>query len=250
MRATAGQVATAALLLVGLAVLTLAGRLLPSAPSTQRPAMPATTTAHAVRTAPGNIRGYAVPDALGLTLAQAARVMRVGGLRGGAVDRDPRGSNAVVVAQEPPAGVLVPPGSMVGFRTRTDVQPYGAPRQLRLGRGPTSTAYRTVAPDPATQRLIVAVAAPRAADVELWLEHGSGSRLPVLGSTIHAKQCRPSHGEVHCRVRLDVPAEGLWTVSVTKRSALPAAIEVTIASTPVERAPQELPPAAALPWPA
>jgi hypothetical protein len=233
MRVTTGQVTTAVLLLVGLAVLTLAGRLLPSAPSTQRPVTPATTTAHAVRTAPGNTHGYAVPDALGRTLAQAGRVLRVGGLRGSAVDRDPRGSNAVVVAQEPPAGVLVPPGSMVGFRTRTDVQPYGAPRRLRLGRGPASLAYRIVAPDPATHRLTVVVVAPPAADVELWLERSSGSRLPVLRGTSEAQRCRPSHGMVRCTVRLGVPAVGVWTANVTKRSALPAAIEVTITSTPV-----------------
>jgi hypothetical protein len=47
MRLTAGRLVTVAMLLVGLAVLTLAGRLLPSAPSTQRPA----TTAAAASTA-------------------------------------------------------------------------------------------------------------------------------------------------------------------------------------------------------
>jgi hypothetical protein len=36
---------------------------------------------------------------------------------------DPQGGDAVVVAQEPPAGTLVPPGGMVGFRTMTGLQP-------------------------------------------------------------------------------------------------------------------------------
>jgi PASTA domain len=151
-----------------------------SSTRTQRPATTAATgatLAPAIRTAPGNTRGYAVPDVLGRTLAQAERVMRTGGLHGSAYERDLQGRNGVVVAQEPPAGVLVPPGSVVGFRTRTDVQPYGVPRQLRLGRGPTTAAYRIVAPDPATHQLTVAVVAPLAADVEVWLETRPSSRL-------------------------------------------------------------------------
>ena len=236
MRLASGRLATAAMLLVGLAVLAVAGRLLPSAPSTRRPATTAATratTAPAVRTAPGNTRGYAVPDVLGRTLAQAERVMRVGGLHGGADERDPQGSDAVVVAQEPPAGVLAPPGSFVGFRTRIDVQPYGVPRRLRLARGPTTAAYRIVAPDPATHQLAVAVMVPRATDVKLWLETGSGSRVLVLGSTRDATWCRPRHGKVRCGVRLGVPVEGLWTASVVKRSSPPAAIEITVTFTPL-----------------
>ena len=56
-----------------------------------------------------------MPDVLGRTLAQAEGVLRTAGLHGGAYERDPQGRTAVVVAQEPPAGVVVPPGSMVGF---------------------------------------------------------------------------------------------------------------------------------------
>ena len=186
-----------------------------------------------IRTAPGNTRGYGVPDALGRTLAEAEQVMRAGGLHGSALERDPQGRNAVVVAQEPPAGVLVPPGSVVGFRTRTGVQPYGVPRWVRLGAGPTTAAYRIVAPDPATHQLTVAMVAPRAADVEVWLETRSGSRLPVLGNTHDARWCRPSQGKIRCEVRLGIPAQGVWTASVAKRSSLPAAIEITVTLTPV-----------------
>jgi PASTA domain-containing protein len=124
------------MLLVGLAVLAVAGRLLPSTPSAQPPAATGTTSAPTIRTAPGNTRGYAVPDVLGHTLAQAERVLRTAGLHGSAHERDPQGRTAVVVAQEPPAWVVVPPGSMVAFRTRTGVQPYGAPRPLRFGSRP------------------------------------------------------------------------------------------------------------------
>jgi PASTA domain len=232
MRVTSGRVATAAMLLVGLAVLAVAGRLLPSVPSAQRRATTATTSAPVIRTAPGNTRGYGVPDVLGRTLVQAERAMRTGGLRGAAIEGDPQGDNAVVVAQEPPAWVLVPPGSVVGFRTRTGVQPYGQPRRLRLGAGPRTAAYPIVAPDPATHHLTVAVVAPRAADVEVRLETSSGSRLPVLASTHDARWCRPSQGKIRCLVRLGLP-QGVWTARVAKRSALPAAIEVTVTSTPV-----------------
>lgn len=186
MRVTSGRVATAAMLLVGLAA-----------------------------------------------LAQAERVLRAGGLHGGAYARDPQGGDAVVVAQEPPAGTLVPPGGMVGFRTMTGVQPYGASRRLRLGTGPTGATYRIVAPDPATHQLTVAVVAPRAAELEVWLEADAGSRLPVLASTRQRPWCRPSGAKVRCRVRLGVPVQGLWTAAVVKDSTPPAAVEVTVASTPV-----------------
>ena len=225
MRVTSSRVATAAMLLVGLAVLAIAGRLLPSVPSAQRPA---TTSAPAIRTAPGNTRGYEVPDVLGRTLVQAERVLRTGGLHGAAREGDPQGDNAVVVAQEPPVWVLVPPGSVVGFRTRTGVQPYGAPRRLRLGAGPRTAAYPIVAPDPTTHQLTVAVVAPRAADVEVWLDR-SNTRLPVLTSTRDRTLCQPSHEEVRCEVRLGVP-QGVWTASIAKRSALPAAIQLTVTS--------------------
>jgi PASTA domain len=232
MRVTSGRATTAAMLLVGLAVLAVAGRLLPATPSAQRPASTAASSAPTIRTAPGNTRGYAVPDVLGRTLAQAERALRTGGLHGSAHERDPQGDNAVVVAQEPPAGVVVPPGSMVGFRTRTGVQPYRVPRQLRLGPGPTTAAYRIVAPDPATHQLTVAVVASPAADVEVRLETSSGSRLPVLASTDDARWCRPSQGKIRCEVRLGL-SQGVWTARVAKRSARPVALELTVTSTPL-----------------
>ena len=50
-----------------------------------------------------------MPDVLGRTLAQAEGVLRTGGLQGSADERDPQGRTAVVVAQEPPAGVVAAP---------------------------------------------------------------------------------------------------------------------------------------------
>jgi PASTA domain len=237
-RGTSGRAAAVAMLLAGLTALALAGRLLPAVPSARGPAAAAPTGAATIqtvpiRTAPGNTRGNAVPHVLGHTLAQAERMLRTVGLRGGAMERDPQDPDAVVVAQEPPAGQLVPPGSMVGFRTRTGVQAYGAPRRLRLGPGPASSAYRIVAPDPAVFQLVVDVVAPRDADVAVWLEAGAGSRLPVLASTVDASWCRAGQRAVRCRVRLGVPAEGLWTATVAKHSSPPAAIQITVTGQPL-----------------
>jgi PASTA domain len=232
MRMSSGR-ATTAMLLLGLAVLAVAGRLLPAVPGARPPATTGATAAPAIRTAPGNTRGYAVPDVLGRTLAPAQTMLRAVGLHGSADDRDPQGRDAVVVAQEPPAGMVVPPGSTVGFRTSTGVQPYGTPRRLRLGRGATTAAYRIVAPDPATHQLTVAVVAPRAADVEAWLERGARLGATVLGGTRDPTWCRPSRGKTRCIVRLGVLPQGLWTASVAKRSLPPAAIEITVTSTPV-----------------
>jgi PASTA domain len=239
MRVSSSRAATAAALLAGLGVLVVVGRLLPTTPSTRHPTTAAATgatSAPAIRTAPGNTRGYAVPDVLGRTLAQAKRVMRVAGLQGAASDRDPQGPTAVVVAQEPPAGVLVPPGSVIGFRTMTDVQSNNVPRRLRLGGGPTTATYRVVASDPAHHQLRVVVAVPRAADVAVWLEAGPGQLLPVLDSTRDTTTCQPTRGQVRCVVRfgaLEAEAPGVWTVSVANHSALPAAITVTLKFTPV-----------------
>jgi hypothetical protein len=66
--------------------------------------------------------------------------------------------------------------------------------------GPRTAACRIVAPDPATHQLTVAVVAPRAADIQVWLARFS-SRLPVLASTRDAKWCRPSQGKIRCEVR-------------------------------------------------
>jgi PASTA domain len=238
MRVSSSRAATAAALLAGLGVLVVAGRLLPTAPSTRHPTTAATgaTSAPAIRTAPGNTRGYAVPNVLGRTLAQAESLMRAAGLQGAANDRDPQGPTAVVVAQEPPAGVLVPPGSVIGFRTRTDVQPNDTPRRLRLPGGPTTAAYRVVAPDPTQHQLTVVVAVPRAAEVAVWLEIGPSQRLPVLDSTRDTTTCQSTRGQLRCVVQfgaLEAEAPGVWTVSVAKQSALPAAITVTVRFTPL-----------------
>lgn len=225
MRVTSGRAATAAMLLVGLAVLAVAGRLLPSTPSVLRPAATGSTSAAVIRTAPGNTRGYGVPDVLGRTLAQAERVLRTAGLHGSAHERDPQGRTAVVVAQEPPAGVVVPPGSVVGFGPGPACSPTA--RRASCGWEPARPPRPT-----ATHQLTVALVAPQAADAEVRLETRSGSRLPVLASTRDARWCRPSQGKIRCEVRLGLP-QGVWTASIAKRSALPVAIEVTVTSTPV-----------------
>jgi hypothetical protein len=240
MRQSSSRAATAAALVAGLAVLALAGRLLPTTPSLSRPATPtsAGVTTATVRMIPLRdvptstvVGGVRVPNAIGHTLARATSLMRAGGLRGAAFERDPQIGTAVVVAQEPPARVLVPPGSGVGFRTRTDVQANGNPHRSRLEPGPTNDVYQLVAPDPARQQLTVVVTAPRAAEVRVWLQTGSSMRLPVLNSTHDATSCHPSGRQSRCVVRFgafDGEDPGLWTATITKQSSPPATIQVTV----------------------
>jgi hypothetical protein len=234
MRVTSGRVATAAMLLVGLAVLAVVGRLLPSTPSAQRPATTAatgTTSAPAIRTAPGNTRGYGVPDVLagpwfrpsGCCALGSARCRHRGGPPGRQRRRRRPGAARLGGRAARECGGVSDQDRRAALRR--------AP-SAAVGAGPRTAAYRIVAPDPATHQLTVAAVAPRAADIQMWLARSS-SRLPVLASTRDAKWCRPSHGRIRCEVRLGIPVEGVWTASVAKRSALPAAIEVTITSTPV-----------------
>jgi hypothetical protein len=238
MLVASNRAATAAALIAGLAVLVVAGRLVSTAPSTRRPTTTATTSAtpaSIAATAP-TTRGVVVPNAVGRTLAQATTVMVVAGLQGAATDRDPQAPNAVVVAQEPAAGELVPPNSVVGFRTRTGVQPNGTPRRLRLRRGPTTAKYQVVAPDPARHQLTMVATAPRASDIQVWLETGPSKRLPVLATTRDATTCHPTGAQTRCVVRfpaLEAEQPGVWTVSVAKGSSLPAAIRITLTFTPL-----------------
>src|SRR6266540_4019244 len=228
---------TIAAVAVGLGVLVLAGRLLPSGPSA-RP--PATTAVRSVITAPpaastaSTTGGVLVPQAIGRTLAQAMRVMGAAGLPSGAHDRDPQAPGAVVVAQEPPAGVRVPPNSPVGFRTRSDVWPNATPRRLRLGRGPTTATYRVVAANPVRASLTVVMTMPRAVELQVWLETGPSRSVPVLDTTIDSRSCRPANRRSRCLVRfaaLEAEEPGVWIVSLAKRSARAAAIQVTVTFT-------------------
>jgi hypothetical protein len=159
-------------------------------------------------------------------------VMRAAGLQGAAEDRDPQVPWAAVVVQEPAAGNLVPRDSVIGFRTRTDVQANGVVRRLRLGAGPTTATYLVVAPDPPTHPLTVVVSMPRAAEVKVWLETEFKSRVPVVGSRRDPSNCRPAGGQVRCVVRLGVVNAGgelgIWTARVAKHSPPPALVEVTV----------------------
>jgi PASTA domain-containing protein len=240
MRVSSSRAATVAVLVAGLAVLVVAGRLLPTIPSAHRPATStsAGVTAGTVRVIPLRdvptsivVGGVRVPNAIGHTLARATSLMRAGGLQGAAFERDPQIGTAVVVAQEPYAGALVPPGSGVGFRTRTDVQANGSPRRLRLGRGPTSWGYQLVAPDPPRQRLTVVVVMPPAVELQVWLATVVGRRVPILDTNSGTAPCQPTGGRFRCVVgvgALDGEDPGVWTATIAKQSAAPAAIQVTV----------------------
>jgi PASTA domain len=235
MRVASSRATTVAMLLVGLAVLAVAGRLVGTAPSAGRPATSAATIPPATTATTVNM--VEVPDAFGRTLAQAKTVMRAAGLQGAADERDPQVPGAVVVVQEPAAGNRVPRHSVVGFRTRTDVQANGVPRRLRLGAGRTTAAYLVVAPDPPTHQLTVVVTMPRAAQVKVWLETEFNSRVPVVASTHDPTTCKPTRGRVHCVVQFGaVPAGGelgIWTAKVAKHSWAPAVMEVTVRFAPL-----------------
>ena len=231
MRGASGRLATAAAVVLGVAVLAVAGRLLPTAPSRS----PATTAVSSVVAAPSvtsssSTLGVLVPRVIGQTLAQAKAAMRDAGLSGGAVEQDAQAPDAVVVAQEPPFGVRVPPKSPVGFRTRTDLWPNGTPRRLRLGRGPTTAAYQVVAADPKHDSLTVAIITPRTVDLRVWLETKLGRRV-IVQSTNDLPSCQPVEGQVRCVVAfasLGGEEPGVWAVGLTERSAQPAAMRVTV----------------------
>jgi hypothetical protein len=156
MRVASSRVATVAMVLIGLAALAVAGRLVRITPSAEHPVTSAAVTIPPAATAT-TLDSVEVPDAFGQRLAQAKMVMRAAGCGGAAEDRDPQVPGAVVVVQEPAAGTLVPWDSVVGFRTRTDVQANGVVRRLRLGAGQTTTTYLVVAPDPPTHPLMMVV---------------------------------------------------------------------------------------------
>jgi PASTA domain len=205
------------------------GRLLPTTPSAPSPATDP-TPAPAIRTAPGNTRGYGVPSVLGHTLAQAERVLHTGGLRGVAIEGEPQGSSAVVVAQEPPAWATVPPGSVVGLRTRTDIWPNGTSYPLRLWHGPATASYRIVAADPAHEALTVVVTMSPAVHLRVWL-HTRQARRVLVDIAAGLESCRPVNRGVRCLFAfgaLGGEEPGVWTVGVAKRSARPAAIQVKI----------------------
>jgi hypothetical protein len=142
----------------------------------------------------------------------------------------------VVVAQEPPAGESAPRSGAVALCARTDVQPDNTPRRIRLGAGSRTAAYLIVAPATATHRLTVLTVMPAAARVEMWLEPGPARRLPVVvAGRGAASACRPTGGQVHCRVELGAlggEEPGPWVVRVVKRSPAPADLEVTAAFAP------------------
>ena len=231
MRVASSRVATVAMVLVGLAALILAGRLVRTTSSAGRPATSAAVTIPPAAAAT-TLDSVEVPDAVGQTLARAKMVVGAAGLRGAADDRDPQVPGAAVVVQEPAAGNLVPRDSVVWFRTRTDVQANGVVRRLRLGAGPTTATYLVVAPDPPTHPLTVVVTMPRTAEVKVWLETEFKTRVPVVGSRQDPTSCKPAGGQVRCLVRfgvVDAGGElGIWTAKVAKHSSPPAVMEVMV----------------------
>jgi PASTA domain-containing protein len=114
--------------------------------------------------------GVLVPQVIGRTPAQARTAMRAAGRPSGAHEHDPQVPNAVMVAQEPPVGALVPPNSPVGFRTRSDAGPTARP---------AGCGWATAQPQ-LYHPLTVAMTMPRPVNLPVWLEAGPGRRVLVL----------------------------------------------------------------------
>jgi hypothetical protein len=233
MGGSSSRLATAAAVVLGVGVLAVAGRLLPTTPSVQSP--PTTAVIRVVTAPPASItvptEGVLVPEVIGQTLAQARTVMRNAGLPSGAYERDPQVPNAVVVAQEPTSGAWVPPNSPVGFRTRSDVWPNGTPRRLQLSRGPTTASYRVVVADPMYHQLTVVIAMPPTVKMRVWLETRLGRRVAVLDTEDRSGRCRPVNRQSRRQVTLEglhEEAPGVWAVGLAKRSIPPAVIRVTV----------------------
>jgi hypothetical protein len=232
MRMASSRVTTVAMVMVGVAALAVAGRLVGTAPTVgHRDTNAATTPPVATATTLDTVEA---PDAFGQTLARAKALMRAAGLQGMAEDRDPQrpGAVVVVVVQEPAAGNRVPRDGVVWFRTRTDVQANGVVRRLRLGAGPTTASYLVVAPDPPTHPLTVVVTMPRAAQAQVWLETEFGLRIPVMGARRDPTSCQPTGSQVRCVVQFGVINAGgelgIWTAKIAKHSRPPAVIKVTV----------------------
>jgi hypothetical protein len=231
MRVATGQKATVALVLAGLAVLVIAGRVLPRPPSERQHVAAGPTTSATTPTA----LAVRLPDMVGRTLNQAQQQLRTADLQGLASDHDPQTPDALVVAQEPPAGTRIPPGSVVGFRTRTDLQPNGATRRLALGRGPATTRYPIIALDPTSHELTVVVRVPPNTDIEVWLQPVPGEHLHVVASTRRDTTCQPLDRQVSCWVSIGAlvnEPSGAWTTHVIKHSSLPANVEVMVTFAP------------------
>jgi hypothetical protein len=220
-----GRLVTAAAVVAGVAVLAVAGRLLPATPSPRPPPTTATPTTVTAAT-----HGVLVPRVVGRTLGKATEAMRRAGLAGGAAKIDPQAPGAVVVRQDPPAGFRVPPGSRVELRTRSDVWPNATPNRLRLGAGRTGAAYRVVAADPARDLFSLALTLPSSADLRVWLRIGTGRRV-LLEHTNQVGTCRARGGRTRCSLTFEGPLgeePGVWTVGVTKRSTPAATVRITV----------------------
>ena len=229
MRRPSSPTATVAALIVGVAAVVLVGRLFKPPASIQPSPVPAIASSTTPPAA--TIVQIRVPDEIGQPLARAQQQLRAAGLNGVADERDSQGPQALVVAQEPAAGELVPPGGVIGLRTRTDLQPNAIARHLRLGAGLATASYPVLALDPASHQLTVVVRMPSGTDLRVWLEPGPGERLQVSDSTTHDPSCKPLDQRVSCWIELGgLPAEGAgaWTMHVAKRSTLAVTIEITV----------------------
>jgi hypothetical protein len=231
MRVASSRVATVAMVLVGLAALAVAGRLVRTAPSAEHSATSAAVTIPPAATAT-TLDSVEVPDAFGQRLAQAKMVMRAAGLRGGgrgSRSPGPWGGGCGAGAGRRHPG---PTGQCGGVsdQDRRAGQRRGAP--VAAGSWPdhhdlSGGCARSADPPAHDGRDL-----PRAAGVRVWLETEFKSRVPVVGRRQDPTSCKPAGGQVRCVVRLGAVNAGgelgIWTARVAKHSSPLAVMEVTV----------------------
>jgi beta-lactam-binding protein with PASTA domain len=110
----------AAVVVIAVGVLAATGRIVAIdssvVPTSTQASSPTSASSPPVETSVSH--GVLVPNAVGKSLAEGRRLMRRADLRGSAIETDPQAPTSRIFGQEPPPGVVVPRGSVVGFRTQ------------------------------------------------------------------------------------------------------------------------------------
>jgi hypothetical protein len=104
-------------------------------------------------------------------------------------------------------------------------------RVLRFGSGSGIRHTEIEALDPRQHPVTVRIVLPRSADVDVWMETTSGSRMDVLD---HSRRgdCKRRDSRDICVIRyglLEGRSPGLWTLFIRKLSRRPTLIRVSVA---------------------
>jgi hypothetical protein len=104
-------------------------------------------------------------------------------------------------------------------------------RVLRFGSG-SGVRHTTIeALDPRQHPVTVRIVLPRSADVDVWMETTSGSRIDVLDRS-RRSDCKRHDSRDICVIRyglLEARSPGVWTLFIRKLSRSPTLIRVSVA---------------------